>query len=131
MNEDQVKRLTQDWLRKNGYVVKQEVGVLGTNREVILDFYAYRDKNGDPEIIWVEAKGDVNLSELLEGFIRLEFAVWRGGGLGILSIPHKATLKLLKYRQFLRQAENTLALLDVETQKLIKLNKANPNTQTA
>jgi hypothetical protein len=39
-------------------------------------------------------------------------------------------MKLLKYRKFLRQAENTLALLDVETQKLIKLNKANPDTQT-
>jgi len=78
LNEDQVKRLTQDWLRKNGYVIKQEVGVLGTNREVILDFYAYRDKNGDPEIIWVEAKGDVNLSELLEGFIRVTL-----GSLGI------------------------------------------------
>jgi len=121
LKEEQVKKLTQKWLRENGYTIKQEIGVSGTEREVILDFYAYREKNGEPEIVWVECKGDENLSMLLEGFIRLEFGVWLGGGLGILSVPHEATQRLLEYKHFLKQAEKIIAILDIEKQKLIKL----------
>jgi len=41
-------------------------------------------------------------------------AVYLGGGLGILAVPHKAAEKLLKYREFLKQAENVIGILDVE-----------------
>ena len=113
MDEDQVKLLTQRWLKKRGYEVKQEVGVGGIEREVILDFYGYREVN-EPEILWVECKGDQNLSELLEGFIRVEFAVHYGGGTGVLAIPTEAATKIFKYGDFLKQATGIIEILDVE-----------------
>jgi len=119
MNEDEVKKLTKKWLEKQGFKVHSEVAV-GESREVILDFYGFKD-GSPPKIIWVECKGDENLSELLEGFIRTEFAVYDRGGLGILSIPHKATKKLIKYKDFLKQAENIIGILDIEKNRLIKL----------
>jgi len=110
MNEDRVKELTKKWLEKQGFKVYPEVSV-GEKREVVLDFYAYQDP---PEVWWIECKGDQNLSELLEGFIRVEFAVWDRGGLGILAVPHKSTKKLLRYKDFLKQAEKVIEILDVE-----------------
>lgn len=119
MDEDEVKTCAKRWLEKQNYKVQEEVGVLGTQREVILDFWSYKD-GSVPEIIWVEAKGDTNLSELLEGFIRLKFAIYHGGGLGILALPHKTCQKLLKHKAFLKQVEKVIYLLDVERNRLIK-----------
>ena len=121
MQEDLVKGLVEVWLKRKGYTWKSEVGVTGTDREVIMDYYAYREQEGEPKILWVECKGDQNLSELLEGFIRLEFAVYYGGGNGILALPHKAAERLLNYKDFLIQAQNILAILDVEHGKVHKL----------
>lgn len=115
MDEDQVKDLIERWLKDQGFQVRREVGVPGTEREVILDHYAYRDHDGEPEILWIECKGDQNLSELLEGFIRLELGVHYGGGSGMLAVPHEATQKLFNHKPFLQQAENVIFLHDVET----------------
>jgi hypothetical protein len=139
MNEGEVKNKTERWLKNQGFKVKREVAV-AENRELIMDFYAYRDGDAphsfvstqplqtalfpttsSPIILWVECKGDQNLSGLLEGFIRLELAVWLGGGLGMLAAPHTATEKLLRYRTFLSQAENVIALLDAQKQEIHKL----------
>ena len=114
MDENEVKKRTKEWLEKKGYTVKSEVGVPGTNREVIMDYYAYREREGEPEILWVECKGDCNLSYLLEGFVRLEFTLWLGGGIGILAIPHEAKQKLLKHEKFFEQAQNIITLLDIQ-----------------
>lgn len=113
MREDKVKEATYHWLEEQEWTVKSEVGVSGTEREVIIDFYAYRERS-TPEILWVECKGNQNLSDLLEGFIRLEFAIFYGGGNGYLVAPHKATTKLLKHRIFLSQAASVIKLLDIE-----------------
>jgi hypothetical protein len=141
MDEKEVKRRTEQWLKNQGFKVKREVAV-AEDRELIMDFYAYCDGDASflttsflapspptgsfltrPTILWVECKGDQNLSELLEGFIRLELAVYLGGGLGILAVPNKATQKLLNYKDFLRQAENVIAILNVESSKLYRLSE--------
>lgn len=122
MREDEVKKLAREWLEAQGYTVKPEppAPIDSEERELALDFHAYRDK--EPEIIWVECKGDVNLSELLEGFVRVEFCIHYGGGLGLLAVPSRAKRILLKYKDFLKQAESTVAILDVEESKIYKLN---------
>jgi len=139
LNESKVKQLTEKLLKEQGFKVKPEVPVLGTEREVIIDYWAYRDSDisayaipvlsqsasfwsiqpRSPHILWVECKGDVNLSELLEGFIRVEFAVYYGGGLGLLAIPNNATQKLLKYKDFLKN--NTVGILNIEKGQIIAL----------
>lgn len=111
MNEDEVKQKVQEWLEKQGYIVKPEIGVSGTEREIILDFFAYKDP---PSILWIEAKGDESLSQLLEGFIRVELAIFLGGGQGILAVPTEACQKLLKYKDFLNQAKNVIKLFDAQ-----------------
>lgn len=113
MDEEEAKQRTKEWLEKEGYKVHQEVSIC-ENREVILDFYAYKDS---PFILWVEVKGDVSLSQLLEGFIRVELATYLGGGQGLLAVPHKATQRLLQHRRFLSQAEKVIAILDVEREQ--------------
>lgn len=120
MDEQEASALTRRWLEERGFKVKTEVGVSGTEREVILDYYGYRE-NSEPEILWVEVKGDQKLSQLLEGFIRVEFAIHYGGGAGILACPTQATEKLLNHRDFLRQAEGVISLLDVEKMEMYQL----------
>ena len=114
MDEPEVSALTLKWLEERGYTVKTEVGVSGTEREVILDYFAFTENAGTPEILWIECKGDVSLSMLLEGFIRTEFAIFLGGGKGILSCPTNAIQKLLKYKNFLEQAKDVIKILDIE-----------------
>ena len=116
MNEPEVKKLTCKWLERQNYKVQKEIGVPNSNGEVILDFYGYRETNGVPEIVWCECKGDVILSKLLEGFIRLEFGVHYGGGTGILAVPSRAKNNLEPFHNFLKQAENTIRILNVETE---------------
>lgn len=137
MNEGEVKELAKKWLEKQGFKVREEVAI-GENREVVLDFFSYSDASHQlilhqplfphatsgqiaphPIILWVECKGDENLSQLLEGFIRVEFAIFDRGGLGILAIPHNATEKLLKYKNFLKN--NAIALLNVESNQILSL----------
>lgn len=115
MEEPEASTLTRRWLEEKGYKLKAEVGIPHTEREVVLDYHAYRD-NPEPEILWIEVKGNVSISQLLEGYIRTEMAVFYGGGKGILAAPHEATQKLLKYRNFLK-SDGTIAILDIETCK--------------
>lgn len=118
MNEDEVKKLTERWLKKQGYKIRAEVGVSGTNRDVILDFYGFQNTN-PPSILWVECKGDESLSQVLEGFIRTEFAIFYGGGQGILAVPERATKKLLKYKEFLKGSD--VWILNVESNCIVTL----------
>ncbi|GAI27422.1 unnamed protein product [marine sediment metagenome] len=121
MMEDEVKKRTRRWLETKGYKVKAEVKIScpddseNNHGSVVLDFWAYKDP---AKIVWCECKGDQSLSELLEGFIRLEFGVFYGGGHGILAVPHTATMRLLSHKKFLAQAKDVIQILDVEQNKL-------------
>lgn len=124
MREKEVKKLAKEWLKAQGYKVRPEPPAPANNneRELALDFYAYR--RTEPEVLWIEAKGDVNLSQLLGGFIRTELCVYYGGGLGLLALSTSSRRKLMKYEDFLKQSGETIALLDVQEGKVFKFHSA-------
>lgn len=96
LDESFVKSEVKAWLESQGYTVKTEVPVPLQNRDVILDLQG--EKNLDR--IWVEAKGDNGISDYLEGFSRLLFAVYYGGGRGIIAVGDQE--RLLEYEEFLK-----------------------------
>jgi len=116
LDEDEVKRRTRAWMESQGYKVREEIGVNGTERQVILDFYGYREEKGEPQIVWVECKGDQNLSELLEGWIRLEFGLFYGGGKGIFAVPKHSAERLVKHEELLKGCP--IKILNVESYQL-------------
>lgn len=92
------------------------------SRSILIDHQGISDKY-PPKLVWVEAKGsDNNLSELLEGFIRLCAAIYWGGGNGYLAVPNAEYEKLIEQREFLEAVAHSvngrgqMGLLDVEKQ---------------
>lgn len=149
MKEDEVKAKGKEILEEKGYRVLTEVLTLSGNRDVILDlrgervhttlgdFVKYEEGHYKSEgekteelefdMIWVECKGDVGISEALEGFIRTVWAVWYGGGQGILAIPNNTFQRLQDYVDFFEQnakvviGKGKMSLLNVETGRVQKL----------
>ena len=127
MTENEVNTKVKDWILASGYTHYK--GILNEGkgqvpiptvggREVLIDHQGFNDFTKD--LIWIEAKGENdNLSELLEGFIRLVAACYYGGGKGVLAIPSREYEKLMQHKTFLRQiaraAERQLGVLNVET----------------
>jgi hypothetical protein len=133
MTEQEVNEKVREWLLANGFRYK---GVLRDGdvpapdgyRRVRIDHQGYDDAN--LKLIWVEAKGsNTPLSELLEGFIRLAYAMWHGGGDGLLAVPSQEAEMLLDetVRPFLAEIAATLSLRgnigiwDVEGGKMVWL----------
>ena len=127
MTENEVNEKVKRWLENHSYHYKGilnkglgQVPVPDGTRSVLLDHQGVNDCI--PDLIWVEAKGsNCNLSELFEGFIRLTYGVFMGGGRGFLAIPHREFEMLLERREFLEavsgstNGKGTMGLLDVET----------------
>ena len=131
MTENEVNEKVKRWILSNGYphykgilnIGKGQVAVPlpNSNREVLIDHQGFNDFAKD--LIWIEAKGEKdNLSELLEGFIRVLCAVYYGGGSGLLAIPDAEYQKLIGHKQFLAQiavaSERQIGLLNVEKDRL-------------
>jgi len=126
MTEDEVNILCREWLISKGYKYKGilnkglgQVPVPDGTRQVLIDHCGIRDNPID--LVWIEAKGsDLNLSELLEGFIRVNYAVFEGGGNGYLAIPHKEYERLLEHKEFLEavvhsvNGKGQMGLLNIE-----------------
>jgi len=121
LKENQVKVLTEKWLKNLGLTVIKEFEVTGTNGDLVLDFFAHGKINGRNYVVSVECKGDVSLSQLLEGFIRTKLAVFNMSCMGFLAIPHKAVQKLLKYKNFLGHIAKDVMLYDVERNCTIEI----------
>lgn len=121
MKEDKVKEIVKEHFNREGYKVTSEPSI--ENGLVKLDFFCYKeiqnpqvtlDNNGsNTDHIWIECKGDVNLSEVLEGLIRTAFAVWCEGGRGILTIPKKQYDILKRYKNFLSY-DKRVQIMNVE-----------------
>ena len=80
-------------------------------------------KNRPVDLIWIEAKGSgVGMSQLLEGFSRMAYAVYHGGGRGLLAIPTVEFEMMFTQRTFLGaiviSAERPLGLLDAENRRV-------------
>lgn len=139
MTENEINTKVREWLTENGYKYK---GVLNTkpnekanpsgygqvpiplpsgDRSILIDHQGFNDRTKD--LLWVEAKGGGdNLSELMEGFIRVSVACFYGGGRGLLAVDSEACQRMLLQRDFLRAigiaSERSLGLLDGEKGKV-------------
>lgn len=132
MTEDEVNERVERWLIERGYKYKGilnvglgQVPVPDGTRQVLLDHQGVKDNPID--LVWIEAKGSgVNFSQLLEGFIRVGYGVFHGGGKGYLAIPHNEYEKLLEQKDFLKavaesvNGKGTMGLLDAENGELIE-----------
>lgn len=94
----------KEWAKLNGYVYK---GVL-SNGEVPVPTTLGNDVKIDAQLekppnerVWIEGKGDVGMSAMIQGLGRLAFAVFYGGGKGLLAIDRERTQRLLQYNEFL------------------------------
>jgi hypothetical protein len=133
LTEDEVNLKVKEWLENHSYhykgilnVGKGQVPVPDGTRSVLIDAQGFRDDI--PDLIWIEAKGsDLNLSELLEGFIRVNYAVFEGGGRGFLATPHKEFELLLERKEFLGAVAHSvngkgyIGLLDIERGTIAEL----------
>lgn len=104
IKESVIKEKTRQYLKGCGYKVTEEPNV---SEEVRLDLYAFKyipsgKTKTKPDIIWIECKGDVGFSDVLEGLVRTAFANYINGGQGMLSLPRKQYLMMKKHRDFLK-----------------------------
>lgn len=104
-----------------------QVPVPDGSRSVLIDHAGISDRY-PPDLLWIEAKGSgLSLSELLEGFIRVAYAVWHGGGRGLLAAPSKEIETLSNQSEFLAAVSDALVgkgqlgLLDIEKENEIIL----------
>lgn len=152
MNEKEVNKKVKKWLEKQGYSYKGvlthgDVPVPGTGGKVKLDAHGVRlinekgdvvefeegkgyDGNSDTkdchyESVWVEAKGDVGMSDLIEAFGRVCYAVWHGNGLGVVAVPKKQFEMMVDEKEFFaKMAELTVGkgkieIMNAEIEKIL------------
>jgi len=135
MTENQVNQVVEKWLTLKGFRYKGvnksrklakdninvgQVPIPDGSRQVLIDHQGIKDKPID--LIWVEAKGsDVGMSKLLEGFARVGYACYCGGGKGLLAVPDAEFTQLLEtlpkgYLVAITKAsERAMGLLNIET----------------
>lgn len=145
MTENEVNIKVKEWLEANGWHYKGvlakghipvpdglETTILidhqGVKHDNISKFYGNQSDPSLPHLIWVEAKGNnVALSELLEAFIRVCYAIHYGGGTGLIAAPHNQIKMLLERREFLSEVSSAvfrwgrIGLLDAETLEEMRL----------
>ena len=133
MTENEVNEKCKEWLLVSGFKYK---GVLNTKpdeaadpngygqvpvpdgtRDVLIDHQGVNDR--ERSLIWVEAKGDdCGMSDLLQGFIRVVYACYWGGGSALLAVPNEAWQRILQQQDFLRRVavscERRVGILDAE-----------------
>lgn len=109
MEEKEVKEQTKKYLEERDYKVTEEPKV---SEEVRLDLFAFKyvgkgqriltnKTKTRPDALWIECKGDVGFSAVLEGLVRTAFAIYINGGQGMLSLPMKQYLLMRKYKNFM------------------------------
>jgi hypothetical protein len=134
MTENEINERVKQWLLLSGYSYKGVLNIKpkrhanqngygqipcpdGT-RQVLIDHQGVKDRPID--LIWIEAKGSgVGMSMLLQGFSRVGYAVYHGGGKGLLACPTAEFEMMFTQRDFLKAiglaCDRTLGLLDGET----------------
>lgn len=139
MTENEVNISVKKWLESqnykykgilnfgNGKVKSSDVGfgqvpvpLPSGMRSILIDHTGHNDITKD--LIWVEAKGEVGMSQLLEGFIRVVCACYWGGGSGLLAIPATECEQMLEQRDFLKRVgvscERKIGILDAEKKEV-------------
>jgi len=141
VTEDEVNIVCKKWLEDCDYAYKGilnakpktsqerngkdtgwgQVPVPDGKSQCLIDHQGISDK--DRSIIWIEAKGEGDaFSELLQGFIRVLYACYHGGGMGLLAVPDKEYNQLLEQKEFLtnvaRAGERNIGLFNAEKEIL-------------
>ncbi len=134
MTENEVNEAVKKWLTGQGYTYKGilnpgngkanskdtgygQVSVPDGTRSVLIDHTGHNDFTKD--LIWVEAKGgECGMSQLLEGFVRMVYGCYHGGGSGLLATPSAECSRMLEQRDFLKRVgiscERKVGILDAE-----------------
>lgn len=123
MIEPEVNRKVLDWATRNGYeykgvMLKGEVPVpTALGNDVKIDAQI---EKAPSERIWIEGKGNVGMSAMIEGLGRIAFAVYYGGGKGMLAIDDTRTKRLKQYKAFLKWFGGgiKLGIFNVENEKI-------------
>ena len=138
MKEEEVHLLSKAWLDKQEYSYKGvcnngkeygsgDVPVPTLFKEKIQIDHMGEKRTDDWVRLWIEDKGSCNLSTLLEGFSRVCYAVYFGGGDGLLSVPHDRIRILAENQDFFRLIAHTtvgkgrVGYLDAEKGKEVYL----------
>jgi|GEM_PF-2525497 len=154
MKEKEVNEKVKVWLEKQNYSYKGvlkggDVPIANGKRDVKLDAHGVRlinDKNkivnfeegkgydGNSntkdyqfESIWIEAKGDVGMSDLIEAFGRVCYAVWHSRGFGLVAVPEKQFEMMVEEKDFFAQiakvviGKGAAGVMNVETNIIIRL----------
>jgi len=141
MTENQVNLAVEKWLKDNKYhykgvcksrqIAKDEnsvgqIPVPDGTRQVLIDHQGVKD-TPTIDLLWIEAKGGGdNLSELLQGFIRVTYAVWHGGGRGLLAVPQSEFDMLSEQLPFLisvaKSTERTIGLFNASISEITWFN---------
>jgi len=152
MKETEVNEKVKLWLEEQGYSYKGvlkggDVPIANGKRDVKIDAHGVRLINDKKEIvrfeedkgydgnnntkdyrfesIWIEAKGDVGMSDLIEAFGRVCYAVWHSRGLGLVAVPGKQFEMMIEEKDFFMQmtkvtvGRGSAGLMNVETKKVI------------
>lgn len=154
MKEKEVNGKVKAWLEEQGYSYKGvlkggDVPIANGKRDVKLDAHGVRlindknkivpfgenkgyDRNNNTkdyqfESIWIEAKGDVGMSDLIEAFGRVCYAVWHSRGLGIVAVPEKQFEMIAEEKDFfmvmakVTVGKGIIGVMNVETNTVIGL----------
>lgn len=73
-----------------------------------IDHQAEKIVNNQRERRWIEDKGNIGMSKILEGFIRVCFAVYYGGGDGLLSLPSERYEMVIQETEFFSSLVSSL-----------------------
>lgn len=137
MKEEEVHPLSKQWLLDRGF--DSYKGVCNKGQEngsgdvpvpTVVKEKVKIDHMGEKRTdiawvrLWIEDKGsNANLSTLLEGFSRVCFAIFYGGGDALLSVPHDRIKVIEENEEFFKQLANVTVgkgragILDVEKGK--------------
>lgn len=151
MKETEVNEKVKVWLEERNYSYKGvlkggDVPIANGKRDVKLDAHGVRligdkkdivpfaesngyDRNSNTkdyhfESVWIEAKGDVGMSDLIEAFGRVCYAIWHSKGLGLVAVPEKQFEMIIDEKDFFIQmakvtvGRGSTGLMNVETKEI-------------
>ena len=136
MIEEEVHPLSQKYLLEKGFTsykgVMTKNGCYGSgdvpvptqnDNKVQIDHQGEKREKNQWVRFWIEDKGSCNLSTVLEGFSRICYAIYYGGGDGLLSLPSDSFEIAMSNKEFIALlasitvGKGRVGILDIESKK--------------
>jgi len=109
---------------KKGEFGSGDVPVPTINANTVqIDHQGEKRENNQWVRLWIEDKSSCKLSHILEGFSRICFAIYYGGGDGLLSLPHDSFQIAMNNEEFFELmahvtvGKGRVGLLNIEKNK--------------